>query len=232
MHNFASSPSSTGAIPPQLQRLGLWAGVVGPILYILVFTFDGVLRPGYSAFRDAVSFLLLGSSGWIEVANYIMVGLFLIFFALSFLQWRSSILPPIWQRVSTALIVLAGIGFVMAALFVPDPSGTSQHSIHAILHNVAFVIVFLPLGLTSLLIGIMFSKNAGWRIQGWYSIIAGLFSTIAALGSLIPSTSPTPSWGGIFERTLIVMIFASLVILAGRLLIQESGRAKSGIQKI
>src|SRR6266849_5242480 len=41
-------------------RLCIWAGIVGPVLYCLVFTIDGALRPGYSPIREAVSYLLLG----------------------------------------------------------------------------------------------------------------------------------------------------------------------------
>src|SRR5205085_10256427 len=87
----------------------------------LVFTIDGALRPGYSPIREAVSYLLLGPSGWIEIANFIIVSLLLIFFAFGFLQWMRPVITAGWRRVSSALLVLVGVGFIMAALFLPDP---------------------------------------------------------------------------------------------------------------
>ncbi len=158
-----------------------------------MFTLDGAFRPGYSAINVAVSFLLLGSNGWIEITNYIVLGLLLIVFALGFLQWRSAVITAGWRRAITALLVLSGLGFAMAALFLPDPVGDLQLSVHAMLHEIAFTLVFLPLGISCLLIGNQFRK------------------------------SPTlpPSLGGLFERILIVIDFAWLVILASRMLMQE-----------
>src|SRR6266568_8586231 len=155
--------------------------------------------------------------------SYIVLGLLLIVFALGFLQWRSAVITAGWRRAITALLVLSGLGFVMAALFLPDPVGDLQLSVHAMLHEIAFTLVFLPLGISCLLIGNQFRKIAGWRIHGWYSMITGLPTSLAALGSLSGLFSPTlpPSLGGLFERILIVIDFAWLVILASRMLMQE-----------
>jgi hypothetical protein len=46
------------------------AGVVGPILFIALFTLAGLLRPGYSAIRDAISDLGIGPNAWIQNANF------------------------------------------------------------------------------------------------------------------------------------------------------------------
>src|SRR6266481_3020368 len=136
MSDFNTSAAPTSETRRLAWRLSIWAGIIGPILYTLVFTLDGAFRPGYSAINVAVSFLLLGSNGWIEIENYIVLGL--------------------------------------------------------------------------LLIGNQFRKIAGWRIHGWYSMITGLPTSLAALGSLIGLFSPAlpPSSGGLFERILIVIDFA------------------------
>ena len=229
MSDFNTSAAPTSETRGLAWRLSIWAGIIGPILYTLVFTLDGAFRPGYSAINVAVSFLLLGSNGWIEIANYIVLGLLLIVFALGFLQWRSAVITAGWRRAITALLVLSGLGFVMAALFLPDPVGDLQLSVHARLHEIAFTLVFLPLGISCLLIGNQFRKIAGWRIHGWYSMITGLPTSLAALGSLSGLFSPAlpPSSGGLFERILIIIDFAWLVILASRMLMQERGGLKA-----
>src|SRR5216683_1375996 len=171
MSDFNTSAAPTSETRGLAWRLSIWAGIIGPILYTLVFTLDGAFRPGYSAINVAVSFLLLGSNGWIEIANYIVLGLLLIVFALGFLQWRSAVITAGWRRAITALLVLSGLGFVMT----------------------------------------------------------GLPTSLAALGSLSGLFSPAlpPSLGGLFERILIVIDFAWLVILASRMLMQERGGLKA-----
>jgi len=222
MEGSSQSLTPTNETQKLALRLSIWTGIIGPILYILVFTFDGALRPGYSAIGMAVSFLLLGPSSWIEIANFITLGLLLIFFAFGFSQWMRPLLVSGWRHASTVALVLVGVGFIMAALFVPDPFGSPHQSVHAMLHNVAFTVAFLPLGIACLLIGNQLRSSLEWRLHGWYSMIAGLPLCIASLGSLLfpPSSSPPPR-GGLFERILILIALSWYVILASHILIQE-----------
>jgi hypothetical membrane protein len=228
MSTSKTSQASTSGTRGLILCLRIWAGIIGPILNILVFTLDGALRPGYSAIREAVSYLFLDSRGWIEIANFIVMGLLLIIFAFGFLQWGRTVIQAIFRRGSSALLVLSSLGFVMAALFLPDPFGESPHTVHAMLHSIAFLVVFFPLGLACLLIGSQFRKIAGWRLHGWYSLITGVLISLVALGSLFspPSSSP-PLGGGLFERILFVIAFAWYVILAIRMLMRERGGLKA-----
>jgi hypothetical membrane protein len=215
-------------------RLGLWAGIVGPILFVLTFTIDGALTPGYSAINNAVSDLEFGANGWIQRMNFLLLGLLLMLFVVAFLQPIRPVLPPGWRRVSAALLVLAGVGFVIASLFLPAARGESPRAVHAILHTVAFTLVFLPLGVAGLLIGTPLLKTRGWRGLGWYSLVTGLLTLIPPLGNLFSFFAPAPqtpisnpgtefSGGGLINRVGIVIAFAWIVILAIRLLLQTRG---------
>jgi uncharacterized membrane protein len=82
MSDVNPSPVATRGTQRMALRLCLWAGIVGPILFVLVFTVDGALTPGYSAMRDVVSFLELGPAGWIQRLNFILTGLIPIIAAL------------------------------------------------------------------------------------------------------------------------------------------------------
>jgi hypothetical protein len=217
-------------------RLGLWAGIVGPILFVLAFTIDGFFTPGYNPMTDVVSFLELGSTGWIQSLNFIITGLFLMLFALGYFLWMRPGSGRAWLIVTAGLIALSGVGLVMAGPFLPDPPGTMPFSLHGILHTVAFTMVFLPLGLACLVIGGKFIRTPGWRLHGGYSLVAGLFPIFAALGSLFSSfvtssassaavsaTSSQFAVGGLVNRVLIIVAFAWYVILASRLLLRTSG---------
>jgi hypothetical membrane protein len=233
----SAAPTGTHRV---VLRLCLWAGVVGPILFVLVFTIDGALTPGYSAMREVVSFLELGPTGWIQRLNFMLTGLLFILFALGFFQWMRPRSASGWLYVTTVLIALSGVGLIMAGPFLPDTPGTAQTSVHGVLHTIAFTVVFLALGLACLSVGGKFVRTAGWRIHGWYSLVAGLFPIIAALGNLFSSfvvsnASSTPftatssrlAVGGLINRVLILVAFAWYVILASRLLLRERRGVKA-----
>ena len=237
--NTAKTPQA-GTFRTSGLALCLWAGIVGPLFFVLVFTIDGFLTPGYSTMRDVVSFLELGPTGWIQRLNFILTGLLLILFALGFFLWMRPRSASGWLSVTAVLIALSGMGLIMAGPFLPDAPGTAQSSLHGILHTIAFTVVFLPLGLACLSVSGKFIRTAGWRIHGWYSLLVGLFAIIAALGNLFSSfvvsnASSTPftatssrlAIGGLINRVLILVVFAWYVILASHILIRERRGSKA-----
>src|SRR5438105_11886442 len=78
MSAFKASRASTRRSRPLPLRLYLWAGIIAPILFATVFTIDGALTPGYSAYNEAISYLDLGTYGWIQLANFIVFGVLLM----------------------------------------------------------------------------------------------------------------------------------------------------------
>src|SRR5258708_15894173 len=89
-----------------------------------------------------------------------------------------------WLVVTTALIALSGVGLFVAGLFLPDAPGTTQISVQGILHTIAFTLVFLPLGLACLFVGVKFVSIAGWRIHCVYFLLSCLFPVFSSLSSL------------------------------------------------
>jgi hypothetical membrane protein len=69
---------------PSLQQRNLtarWlalAGVVGPIVFVGVFTLAGFLRPGYSPIHQATSDLVGGQGAWLLNVSAVITGLLLI----------------------------------------------------------------------------------------------------------------------------------------------------------
>src|SRR5262245_19979914 len=68
------SPPGPGS-RPALLAVSLIIGVVGPLLFIVVFLLEGATRSGYDPVRYPVSSLSIGTRGWIQAANFLMVGL-------------------------------------------------------------------------------------------------------------------------------------------------------------
>src|SRR5438477_12411488 len=53
----------------------LIAGLVGSVVFNLVYLVDGLLRAGYDSIRYPMSALSLGPGGWVQVANFVGFGI-------------------------------------------------------------------------------------------------------------------------------------------------------------
>src|SRR5258707_6087546 len=88
------------------------AGVIGSILFVLVFTIQGLLRPGYSPINQVVSDLGIGQDAWILNTDLVVFGLLSMLFAIGFYQAMRKSIGGQRVRVSTSLLLLAGAGAV------------------------------------------------------------------------------------------------------------------------
>src|SRR5262249_40431714 len=108
-------------------RLLVLAGIVGPILFVLVFTIDGLLTPDYSPLSQSVSSLGAdGPNAWIQDSNFVVFGLLLIAFAVGFWKIMQEVLSREKLRASTLLLVLTGVGLVNDGFFTQG-SVTTLH---------------------------------------------------------------------------------------------------------
>ncbi len=222
MNDFNPSSAATSRKRSLALRLCIWAGVIGPILFVFVFSLDGFLKPSYSAMSQPISYLEVGSNGWIQSANFIVLGLLLILFALGFSQRMDPLIKQLPLLASTALLLLVGLAFANDGVFIPAAPGESQNAVHAVLHTTGFEVIFFSLPIACLIIGWQLRKTAVWHGYGWYSIITGLITVIPALFVLFSSfASPgtqTPSFAGLINRIFVVEALAWYVVMGIRML--------------
>jgi hypothetical protein len=93
-------------------------GFAGP-LFVVVFVIEGALRPDYSPVRQPVSSLSIGSTGWTQMAKFLVTGLLVLAFALGLQQRGNGLWLPI-------LIGLIGVGLLGASVFTCDPIKARQ----------------------------------------------------------------------------------------------------------
>ncbi len=129
-------------------NLLLSGGVIGPLLFIVVFLIEGATRPGYSAWRTDVSYLALSNQGWEQIANFLICGTLCIAFAVGLRRiWRTG-RGSVWGPL---LIGLFGLGLLVAGVFVIDPgegyplgaptSGSLQ-TWHGWIHGISGLLLF------------------------------------------------------------------------------------------
>lgn len=203
-------------------RLFVLAGIVGPPLFVLVFTIDGLLTPDYSPLSQSVSSLGAdGPNAWIQDSNFVVFGLLLIAFAVGFSKIMQEVLSREQLRASTLLLVLTGIGLVNDGFFTQG----SVTTFHGTLHNLGFLVIFASLIGALLLIGRQLSNSPAWRGYGWYSTITG-FLTLALLVISVPLADPL-QLGGLFQRIVAVEAFGWYVVMGSRLF--AVGRAQQAL---
>src|SRR5207248_11124227 len=78
---MSTARRNTAAPVDGMTRWLLGGGLIGAVLFVVVFLVEGATRPGYSAWRNFVSQLSLSDQGWEQVANFIVFGVLCVGFA-------------------------------------------------------------------------------------------------------------------------------------------------------
>jgi hypothetical membrane protein len=125
--NQARIPS----VPELAQRnlMARWlvlAGVVGPMVYVAVFTLVGFLRPSSSPIHQAISDLGVGQGAWLLDVSAVITGLLLMGFAVGFALSMQPVLSRGWRWSCATLRALHGLGLVLLSLETSEAPGGEQ----------------------------------------------------------------------------------------------------------
>ena len=200
-----------------MRKLPLYAGVVGPLLFIVVFLIEGLTRPGYSAWRHYVSQLSTGPGGWVQVANFLVCGTLVMVYAIGLRLATRSIAAPILQGLFGITLLVAGVFSTDPALGYP-PGAPIMHTTSGMIHGFAGLGAFSLLPATTFVMAAWFRRHHSGRWL-WYSIGVGVvmivtfiasttFSAMDAAGTL--PNAPT----GFFQRIAIIAGWTWMAMVA------------------
>lgn len=203
------------------RQLSAWAGMFGSALFVAVFTLEGWLRPGYDAKTMFISELSLGPRGWIQIANFIVLGiLFLIFargVAAEFREGKASRFGPL-------LLTIIGFSFLVSGPLVMDPRSTplDQVTLHGILHGVFGALVFSLSPVACFVFLRRFRADPKWRLVISWTFAAALVTTVAVLLLTVATKLSTPpqvltDWLGVIQRALIIPFLVWVFVFAYKL---------------
>ncbi len=99
----------------------MWAGVLGPLIFIAVFLVEGAIRSGYDPMRMQVSYLSLGDRGAIQVASFLATAGLLGLFATQ-LRGRLRTAGGPGARGVPIAIGATALGLLIAGLFSTMPA--------------------------------------------------------------------------------------------------------------
>jgi hypothetical protein len=220
---MSAAPTGQGT-PSPLVRLLLACGALGPLLFIVVFLIEGATRADYNAYRYPVSSLSLGPYGWIQAANFLLVGASLIAGAVGVRRVLKGSRGGVWGPL---LIGVAGVGLLGAGVFTTDPIYgyppsaplvLAQYTVHGQLHNAVSALVFLGIPAACFVFTRQFlgTGERGWAV---YSLLAGLgmLVTFVLAGVGFEQNPALVNVAGVIQRLSIAIGFTWIAFLALRL---------------
>ena len=211
---------------PLATRLLIAGGAIGPLLFTIVYLIEGATRPGYDAWRQAVSALSLSDQGWMQITNFIVCGLLILGFGIGLRKTLRGGRGATWGPI---LVAAVGAGLIMAGIFVTDPAlgyppgtptGPARHStFHGLLHWVlGGLVVFGGLPASCFVFARRFASDTQWK--GWviYSVLTGILMVAFFVAFAIASAQDGPA--GLFERISISIGIVWMAFFAVRLLLR------------
>ena len=172
------NPNCTPAARITKSLLGY--GVIAGPIYVVVALAQALTRDGFDLSRHAWSLLANGDLGWIQIANFIVIGLMTVAAAVGL---RRASAPGRGSTWGPLLIAGYGVSLVGAGLFRADPAlgfpaGAPQSSTISCLIVACFVLAG------------RFARD-GQRGLAWFSRITAVFFLAGFAGIASGSHGPT-----------------------------------------
>ena len=162
-----------------LFRLLSFGGVIGPIIYVIVLTFLGLVFPGYDHVTQYMSELAAVDAPymvWMNVFGFMLIGVFVIGFGVAL---DYGVKKKVWGWIGPFLVVVSGIGFILVGFFPCDP-GCVNTSLVGWLHGLwAFVAQFALIGAPFFM---YFRLRDDVRWRGFENVSLGFFIVAFSLG--------------------------------------------------
>jgi len=167
---------------PVPRRLLGWLtlGTIAPVLFTAVYLIEGATRPGYDGWRLSISALSLGPGGWVQQADFLILGVCVIGVAAVWRRVLAGGTGATWYPIVRGI---QGVSLVAIALFSTDPEtgyppGTAAvrpfTTPHGIVHFAClFAIIF------AMMAGLFIMARRFWGDPNWRGWVT--FSVVCAL---------------------------------------------------
>jgi len=192
------------------------AGIVGPVLFVVVALVQSLLHPDYSHVALPISALAAWPGGWVQNVNFVVFGLLMTAYAVGL---HLGVRPSRAGMIGLALLVLSGVGLIIAGFFPWRDAGGDF--VVPVGHLVGAFLAFLGAGTGLIVISRRMAADPRWRSVATYALASGIAIVVlfvATFALVIPPGAPLQEWGGLLQRLTIAVWFPCLIVLALRLL--------------
>lgn len=208
----------------RVSRLLLGGGVAAGPLYVVVAAAQASTRDGFDLRRHAVSLLSNGDWGWIQITNFVAVGVLVVLAAIGMSRTLRARRGGTW---GPRLIGIYGLSLVASGLMVADPAfgfpvGTPEGppvetTWQGIGHLAAGGVGFTALVAACFVFARHLVDGRGWSA---YSVATGVvffgsFAAVAAGGGV--------SWANLTFTAGVVLAWTWLSLTTGNILARLRG---------
>lgn len=201
-----------------LNYISVYSGIIAPILFVMIFTFEGLFRENYSALSNFISELSMGNRGWIQISNFLLFGFLFFVFSLGILrEFRKRKL----SQTGPILFLIIASCYFFSGPFVTDPGTifTHQKSIHGIIHGVLGGVVFLLMPISSWTFLKQFKKKNEFKtfknVTLFFAIILTLSLIVFTYVTKVPTSKNIfPYMNGLFQRLTLIPFMVWLCYFA------------------
>ena len=190
--------------PPVPRALLVWlliCGTIGPALFDAVYLIEGATRPGYDAWRQAISTLMVGPGGWVQQANFVCLGVITLGVAV---VWRRILKGGVCATWYPIMRGIEGFSLICIGFSLTDP-----------LHTFWLFMIIGAMMAGLFIIARRFWGDPNWRGWVFYSVASGvLINVFIALFGIAQHTSLV---AGVFERVATNLEPILGLVLFGRL---------------
>jgi hypothetical membrane protein len=232
---MAVNPETRGAVAPAAtgRRSALpalaWAGIVGPILFTVVFLAqEAVRRDEFSPVAEPISALEVGPNGWVQQLNFVVFGLLTMAHAIG-LHRGMGLARGGWA--GPALLFITGMAALVTAA-VPWREDAAGIAYAPAAHTVGGMIFFLGSPAALIVLSRRMRHDPLWRGLAPYTLGSGLvLLALAVVGAVFvrPEAAPLHDWAGLVQRMVLAVLFPCRVALGVRLL--SIARTPHGISR-
>ncbi|WP_368498488.1 DUF998 domain-containing protein [Herbiconiux sp. A18JL235] len=156
-----------------------WGAVAGPF-YLVFGLILALTRQGFDLGRDALSLLMLGDGGWLQMLNLALAGVMTLVAAIGLAR------TPAWSRVAAVLVGVYGACLVLSAVFPPGATasfppgagGGGSFSVSGLLHLAFGGLGFVGLGVAAIVAGSWAARTVS-PAAGALSRVAGVVVIVA-----------------------------------------------------
>jgi hypothetical protein len=169
------------------KDLAALAGIIAPVVFgfgivaLTVAQYDYMTGLGWRPFDDSSgvpwpSGLALGPLGFLQVANFVLFGVLLIFFALGL---HRGVAPGArGSKAGPALLMVAGFAMVLAGFETdPDISGGPQ-TWHGLIHGLAYLLFVFSLLPVFFVLWRRLRRDPHWRGYDLVTLITGILYVV------------------------------------------------------
>ena len=192
------------------------AGMIGPISFLTLVLFQGIVQPDYSHIAMPISALAAWPLGWIQNLNFWLLATLPAAFTVGL---HAALRSTRFGAVGIVLLLGSSVGLFWAGFFPwinvkGVPTETPQHVVGAVL-------TFSCASTGLIVLSRRIAADPAWQDLSAYVLGTGIVMLVLFVlvgGFAIDEGTPFHRWAGLLQRVLVGFWVACLLVMARRVL--------------